>query len=151
MSIITYVHQLKDFFENNPISVKKPSSPKEKQKGITKIFQHKKKEKSTTTPNKKSKQDDYHKTSNPIHQQQQPQQNNKKIAPPPPQDNKKLYESHKQYMNPFDSSEEDDGVINPFSTIKPTDNTPIIEIKQNGEIIDALNDNNEYEIFNKRN
>ena len=70
MSIITYVHQLKDFFENNPISVKKPSSPKEKQKGITKIFQHKKKEKSTTTPNKKSKQDDYHKTSTPIHQQQ---------------------------------------------------------------------------------
>jgi hypothetical protein len=147
LSIITYVHQLKDYFENNPPVLVKSLSPKEKEKRITKIFHHKKKEKTTRNNIKSPNEKDDHlvKTSTPI---QQPQNNNnkKKSAPPPPP---QLYESHKQYMNPFDSSEdENDGVKNPFSTIK-NDNTPIIEIKQNGEIIDALiSDNKEYdEVF----
>ncbi len=149
MSIITYVHQLKDYFENNPPVLVKPLSPKEKEKRITKIFHHKKKEKIPRNNIKSPNEKDDHlvKTSTPIQQPQNNNNNKKKPAPvPPPQ----LYESHKQYMNPFDSSEdENDGVKNPFSIIK-NDNTPIIEIKQNGDIIDALiSDNKEYdEVFN---
>ena len=114
---------------------------------LTKIIKSKQ-----TTPFKKSAFDDENKnkTSTPI---QEPStlspvslSNKKKQAPIlPPTESKKLYESRKQYMNPFDSDEDEDHG-NPFATDldKEIIHAPIIEIKQNGDIIDVLNDSQSF-------
>ena len=147
---------MKDYFEKNPIPRDEGKSSKEKST-ITKIFKHKKKQNVDVTPipSKILSFQDENKTSTPIQVQvvtpkklnTSQTSNKKKFAPVlPARENVKLYESHKQYMNPFDSSDDDtendfnDFNTNPFKNEidNESHHAPIIEIKQNGEIIDAL-------------
>jgi hypothetical protein len=151
---MTYIYQLKDHFENYSKQQQQPVSTSKSTSSITKIF-HKNKQ---NTPFKTLLFEDEtnkNKTSTPFTTKTGP------ITPPSiltpsisaTTSNKdsltpikaKPVDSRKQYMNPFDSDDDDD---DSFGGNNKNDESvahaAIIEIKQNGQVINACNGNEDY-------